>query len=129
MLVELLRGLKVESTEQVVEVHPAPCDSKGNGSVENAIRQVQGLVRTMKRCLEVRLRRRIPVDHPVMAWLVKHAAWVLASRVRGIDGKTSCDKLRGTPFSRKGFSFACRWRQCFAAPNESLFQLKPTLYP
>ena len=106
LLTEVLRGLKVESTEQVAEAHPAPYDSKGNGSIENAVKQVQGLVRTMKRCLEIRLRRRIPADHPVMAWLVKHAAWILTIRVRGKDGKTSYERLRGKPFSKKSVGFA-----------------------
>jgi len=98
LLHEVLRGLKLEATEQVAEVHPAPYDSKGNGSVENAVRQVQGLVRTMKRCLEIRLRRRIPADHQVMAWMVKHASWILTIRVRGRDGKTAYERLRGKPF-------------------------------
>ena len=89
----------------MAEAHPAPYDSKGNGSVENAVRQVQGLVRTMKRCLEIRLRRRIPADHPVMAWLVKHAACILAIRVRGRGGETPYERLRGKPFSRKGVGF------------------------
>ena len=105
LLQEVLRGLKVEAAEQVAEVHPAPYDSKGNGSVENAVRQVQGQVRTMKRCLEIRLRRRIPADHPVMAWIVKHASWILTIRVRGRDGKTPYERLRGKPFTRKGVGF------------------------
>ena len=69
LLREALRGLRVEvdGPDQAGEAHPAPYDSKGNGSVENAVRQVQGLLRTVKRCLEVRLRRMIPVTHPVMA--------------------------------------------------------------
>ena len=112
LLHEVLRGLKVEATDQVAEVHPAPYDSKGDGSVENAVRQVQGLVRTMKRCLEIRLRRRIPVDHSVMAWMVKHASWILTIRVRGKDGKTAYERLRGKPFSRKsvGIGEMCLFR-------------------
>ena len=66
----------------------------------------------MKRCLESRLRRRMPVDHPVMAWLVKHAAWVLTIRVRGTGGKTSYERLRGNPFGRTddGFGAICLFR-------------------
>ena len=71
LLQEVLPGLKVEATEQVAEVHPAPYDAKGNGYVETAVRQVQSLVRILKRCLAVRLRRRVPADHAAMArqWL------------------------------------------------------------
>ena len=111
LLREVLRGMRVsvedeeKVPDQAAEAHPAPYDSKGNGSVENANRQVQGLIRTLKRCLEVRLKQRIPVDHPLMAWLVKHAAWVLTTRVRGKDGQTAYERLRGKPFARKSIGF------------------------
>ena len=51
------------------------------------------------------MQRRIPVDHPVMAWLVKHAAWLLTIRVRGRDGRTAYERPRGKPFSKKGVGF------------------------
>ena len=73
----------------------------------------------MKRCLEVRLRQRIPVDHPLMAWLVKHAAWVLTTRVRGKDGQTPYERLRGKPFGRKsvGFGEMCLFRLPLKGPE------------
>ena len=77
---------------QVGEPHPAPYDSKGNGSIENAIKLVQGMLRTTKDCLEARIQRRIPTDHPVMAWLTRHESWLLTIKARGSDGRTAYER-------------------------------------
>ena len=47
VLSEVLKGLKVEVVQAAAD-HPPPYDSKASGSVENAVRQVQGMVRTIK---------------------------------------------------------------------------------
>lgn len=119
LLQEVLRGLKVQVVDQVGESHPAAYDSKGNGSVENAVRLVQGLLRTVKYCLEVRFKRRIPAEHPVMAWLVKHVAWLLTVRSRGTDGKTAYERIRGRGFGRKmvGFGETCLFKLPVKGPE------------
>ena len=48
VLRETLKSLKVNTVDQAMEEHPAPYDSKANGAVENAVKQVQGLARTLK---------------------------------------------------------------------------------
>lgn len=108
LLKETLKGLKVDVVD-AAPVHPSAYDSKANGSVENACRQVQGLLRTLKFCLESRIQKRIPCGHSVMAWLVRHTAWLLSVRTRGDDGKTAYERLRGKPFSRRmvGFGEVC----------------------
>jgi hypothetical protein len=52
LLRETLKDLKVDTVEQAAEEHPPAYDSKANGSVENAVKLVQGLLRTVKFCLE-----------------------------------------------------------------------------
>ncbi len=111
LLVETLKEFNVSAMDQVAEKSPAPHDSKGNGSIENAIRQVQGLLRTMKSCLEERLQCRIPSNHAVMWWLVEHVAWTLTTRHRGTDGKAAYERLRGRPFTKRTFGFG---EQCLA---------------
>ena len=74
---EVLKALKVEVLDQSAAAAPPAYDSKANGSVENAVKLVQGLLRTLKECLEKRIRHRIPPDHAIMAWLVHHTAWLL----------------------------------------------------
>ena len=47
LLSETLKGLRIETVEQAGEAHLPAYDSKANGSVENAVKQVQGLLRTL----------------------------------------------------------------------------------
>ena len=44
-----------------------------------------------------------------MAWMVNHVAWVLTTRIRGRDGRSAYEKLRGKPFSKRmvGFGEIC----------------------
>ena len=56
--------------DQVVVEHPPPYDSRSNGSVENGVRLVKGHLRTMKSCLENKLRKKVPEQHYLMSWLV-----------------------------------------------------------
>ena len=44
LLVEALKEFNVEWLDQIAGMDAVPYDSKSNGSVENAIRQVQGFV-------------------------------------------------------------------------------------
>ena len=41
LLTETLGSLKVETVDQASEAHPPAFDSKANGNVENAVRQIQ----------------------------------------------------------------------------------------
>ena len=85
----VLQTLKIDVVDQAMPDHPPAYDSKANGGIENAVRQVQGILRTHLSCLQSRLQCRIPADHPLMAWLVQHAAWTLTIRSRGKDGRTA----------------------------------------
>ena len=49
-------------------------------------------------CFEKRLGKRIPPRHPVMAWMVPHAASIIRYRVRGPDGKTPYERVRMRPW-------------------------------
>ena len=74
LLQETLVQLKKHATvEQAGEGHPPPYDHKSNGSIENGVKQVQGMIRTLKLGAVVRIQRRIPATHPVFSWLVEQA--------------------------------------------------------
>ena len=110
LLKESLRNIKTEVSgmEQAGFEHPPPYDSRANGSVENACKQLKGQLRTMKLGLEMRLQRRVPEEHPLIAWLVEHAAWLLTARLRGEDGKTPYQRIRGRPCTKKLVEFGER---------------------
>ena len=110
LLQETLRAMKtnVVDMEQVGFEHPPPYDSRANGSVENACKLMKGQLRTMKLCLEQHLQKRIPEEHPLMSWMVEHSAWLLTSRLRGEDGKTAYQRVRGRPCTKKLVEFGER---------------------
>ena len=56
----------------------------------------EGMHLTLDRFLE----KHVPVTHPLIAWLVEHAAFVRLTGVVGRDGRTACNKkIRGTEHS------------------------------
>ena len=101
LLSDVLKGVRIDSGDQAAEKGVPPYDSKANGDAENAVKQVQGMVRTLKSCLESRLGTQIPTTHAVMWWMVRHAAWLLLVRRRGRDGRTPYEWSRGRPFNKR----------------------------
>ena len=47
-------------------------DSNSNGKVERAVREVKGLIRTIRSCLQDKIQENIPLDAPIMPWIVRH---------------------------------------------------------
>ena len=115
LLTESLKSIRVSTdpaVDQVLEEHPPPFDSQANGDVESAAKAVRGQTRTLQSCLESRLGHRIPVSHPIYAWLISHAAMMITVRVRGHDGQTAYQRIRGRPWSNRllGFGEKCRFK-------------------
>ena len=105
LLHEALRKIKVEAMDQVAQESPPSYDSRANGSIENAVKLVQGHLRTLKLSTERRLGRRIPARHALMSWLVEHVAWILTIRLRGEDGRTAYHRVRGRGFAKRMLVF------------------------
>ena len=70
-----------------------------SGDDEEAVKEY------LKLCLEDRIGKRIPSEHPLLAWLVRHTAWLLSVRIRGDDETTAHERLRGEPFARRPVAF------------------------
>ena len=112
LLRESLKALRIDTTcgdgegmQQVSEEHPPPYDPKANGAVEAAVKSVKGLCRTMLYGLQLRIARKIPPTHPIIAWMVTHAAAVLRWRNKGRDGRTPYERTRGRPFTTRLVEF------------------------
>ena len=82
-------------------------------------------LQTFRSSLEQRLGCRVPVGHPVMSWLVSHAADVRTFRVRGEDGTSAWQKVRGRPFTTRLLEFGeqCRFKLRAKEPSRGGDQL------
>ena len=66
----------------------------------------------MQLTLEGFVKAKIPPRHPIMWWLVRHAAFVRLVRARGLDGKTAYQRSRGVESNVRLVHFGelCRYK-------------------
>ena len=77
-------------------VEPPPVEeSQSNGAIENGVRLVKEMVRVHMISLESRIQGEIPTFHPIMTWIVPHAANCITKYLVGHDGKTAYQRLWG----------------------------------
>ena len=70
-------------------------ESQSNGIVERGVRSTTEQVRTMIVDLETKIGCKLKASHPIMFWLVEHAAFILTHYQVGIDGKTPYERHKG----------------------------------
>ena len=80
-------------------------DSRANGFAERAVQTLEKQLRVLKLALETRIGEKLPVQHPLFAWLVEHSAHVLNNYLIGSDGKSPVQRLRG----RAATQFTCEF--------------------
>jgi len=97
--------VEVKDIEQVMEERPPVHDSQAHGSAENGVRDVRGMLRTLRLDLESRIERQVPVVHPLMHWLVELSATIITAMKVMDDGLTPWARTRGRPFPMRGFCF------------------------
>ena len=118
-----LTQAKVECKDlaQLTKEDPAAYDSQANGGTEVGVQLVKGMLRTHKLCLESRLDRYIPVDHPIIAWMLEHVTLLLNTLVRGTDGITAWARIRGRPFGQQlvGFGESLLYRYPTKGPRHA----------
>ena len=90
---------------RTVPRNPPAHNPEANGPCEKAVQDVTGQTRTLKLTLEARLKYTIPMDAPVMEWLMEHAAFVLSRFNAGHDGMTPYERLTGRRWRRPMVEF------------------------
>ena len=91
---------KVIKIEMIQEETPVG-DSQSGGSIENAVKQVQGTTRSYKIALETNLNADMPEEHEIMPWVIKHAAANGNRFHMGKDGMTATRRLKGRNFRKE----------------------------
>ena len=112
LLAEALRELRIQGLEQTLEEHSPEYDPQANGSAEVGVKLVKGHMRTLRSDLESRLGYRVPVRHPLMSWLVRHAANLVTWNAKGHDGLTAYQRVRAREFRTRLMTFGelCRFK-------------------
>ena len=87
--------LAIDRSLVAVLEHSHPGVSESNGMAERTIQEAVDQGRTLEPAPESRLKSRLPCSHPVFAWLVEHAAYVLDRFQLGTDGRTVHGRLNG----------------------------------
>ena len=68
---------------------PVVHEHESNGSVENGVKIIKGLFRVHLIALEKKISSHIPIDHPILSWLVEFIGDILTKYLQGADGKTA----------------------------------------
>lgn len=93
------------STTTTYEEPPVE-ESQSNGFIEVAVKEVKGLIRTLRHAVENTYGTKVPVDHPVMVWMAPHAAAIINRTKKGTDGKTAWELRKGRPYRKALVPFA-----------------------
>ncbi len=64
------------------------------GAVERSNRTAEGQIRTMRSATEERLKENLTIDHPIMTFMIRHAAWQVIRFHVQTDGKTPFERLK-----------------------------------
>ena len=70
-------------------------DSNSNARAEVAVQETKGMVRTLRSALEKNIGQKIPIDHPILPWLVRHSGLNITRFQVRDDGITSMHKMKG----------------------------------
>jgi len=107
-LIDLRNSLMRKREEPTVPIQPPKGESQSNGAIENAVRLVKEMIRVHTIALERKIDGTVPTHHPVMSWIVEHAADMITKYMVGKDGKTGFERLLGRPCREEGLEFGER---------------------
>ena len=122
LLTEALRELRINGVSQVLEEHPPEYDPQANGAAEVGVRLLKNHLRTLRCNLENEIGHRVPVRHPLVAWMASHAAALITWCAKGHDGRTAYQRVRGKEFRTRLLAFgeACRFKNRSQEPMRGI---------
>lgn len=99
-IISLVEGLARERARlhpeaRTIIEHSPVAESASNGIAERAVQALENQIRVLKLGLEEKLKASVPVSHPVVPWIIEHAADILTKYPVSKDGKTPYERLKG----------------------------------
>ena len=82
---DALKTLRIQEIDTASSEGSVPYDPQTAGAAEVTVRNLKGQVRAMQLTLDRCLGMHVPPKHPLMAWLVEHAAFVRFTGIIGSD--------------------------------------------
>ena len=80
-------------------------NSDSNGTVEAAIKSVEGMTRTLRFAVEAKIGEKLPIDSPMMPWLIRHAGHLITRCWIRPNGRTSYELIKGRRSNAKLVTF------------------------
>ena len=93
-IVALQSAIQELCPNRIIPTNSPVGESACNGRAENAIRRIQEKVRALRHQIESGMKKKLPDESPVMAWLVRWAAELLSKYAPGEDGKAPYERIR-----------------------------------
>ena len=120
--VELLASCVRDERKHETVVRAAPrYSSKSKGTVERANAELEGQVRAIWLDME-KYKVTLPVDHPLLTWATRHAAWTITRFLVKEDGATAYRRLYSKEYTGEVAQLAeCVW---FRVPNRQGVKLE-----
>ena len=106
-ILALKKDIRKKLDAEIVERESPPYDHQGNGFIEVGVREIKRQRRALVLALESRLGV-IPMTHPLMMWVPRHAAALLNRYRRGEDGFTSEERRTGRAWRKPAIQFGER---------------------
>ncbi len=108
-----IKALKAAVRDSVRDIEfifqeTATDDHKHNGSIEVAVREIKRQIRVLNSVLESRLRVQVSEKDPLLAWMPRHAAFLLQRFRVGPDGKTPYERHTGNKWRRPMITYGER---------------------
>ena len=70
-------------------------DSNSNAKIERTIRDVKGLIRTLRSALSEKIKEPVTIDSPIIPWLIRHAAYIITRCKIHSCGRTPMERIKG----------------------------------
>lgn len=99
------RAVKSEAWENLSLEESPVGEHQSNGEVENAVRRIQGMIRTIRDGLESRYQMEMTGEHEIVPWMIRHAAQSMNRCIVKEDGKTPYQNCKGRPFRKTASEF------------------------